>query len=63
MEEPTQNQRVEIKLNGDDEWLSGVCIKPRKMWVELDKPHEGMTIADENCIAEWRSLASPSGER
>jgi hypothetical protein len=62
MDQPAQNQQVQFRLNGDEQWLSGICVKPRKLWIELDKPHHGMTIADENCIAEWRPIATPPGD-
>lgn len=46
-----------MKLSGSDDWHTGVVIKARKEWVELDSdsylaPH----ITGENEIVEWEPI-------
>lgn len=65
--EPAMGQMVEVQLrDGDPEpdTFYGRCIKPRKLWVELENYYTigpddtGKFIADENTIARWRPKES-----
>jgi hypothetical protein len=54
--EMKDGQRVQVRLYGDEDWYTGVVIKARKQWVQIENwPHDSRGfIADECNIVEWR---------
>lgn len=53
-EEPAMDALVEVVLHGDDAVYCGRCVRPRKLWVELENHPSVDLIADERSIAKWR---------
>ena len=49
---PALNSCVEVKMFGEPETYIGVCVRPRKLWVEIPN----FIIADENNIVCWRNV-------
>lgn len=48
-----QGAVVEVLLHGDPTVYRGTCVRPRKMWISLQRyPHPNF-VADENNIRRW----------
>ena len=52
---PFYGEKVMCRRHNEDGWLEGICIKPRKLWIQ----YEGGCFDDENTIAEWKPNILP----
>lgn len=54
--EPLYGEKVDVRIYGEADWQTGgICVKPRKLWVEI----EDVTTWGENEIEEWRPSVPP----
>jgi hypothetical protein len=62
--EMREGQRVKVRLCGageEDRWYSGVVVRVKKMWVQLEDYGDQPFIADEQTIVEWKPESDESG--